>query len=151
MSLTFQKLTASDIDACLSILKENYPEEKDRCWQIVLRKDIENVLNKAYPSEYLLAILNESIVGFGCWMENGHPTVYCLTWINVTPKEQGKGIGKALVQELETAILKANRNTSYITLLTTKPVFYERLGYKKISKQGENDLLVKKFFPESPF
>lgn len=145
MSITFRKLTDSDIDACLSILKENYPEEKDKHWADVLLKDINNVLNKAYPSDFFIVMQDGIIVGFGCWMEDGHPNVYSLTWINILPNEQGKGIGKALVCELEKIIAKEKKQSFHITLKTNKPMFYNKLGYKTVAKEGEDDVMARKF------
>lgn len=145
MSITFRKLTDSDIDACLSILKENYPEEKDKHWADVLLKDINNVLNKAYPSDFFIVMQNEITVGFGCWMENGHPNVYSLTWINILPAEQGKGIGKALVRELEKTISDKNKQSFHITLKTNKPMFYYKLGYKTVAREGDDDVMARKF------
>lgn len=125
-------------------MKENYPEEKDKHWEVVLRKDIENVLNKAYPSEYLVVMRDEIIIGFGCWMQNGYQSVFSLTWINISPKEQGKGIGKALVRELEKEIIKNNKIPLHITLQTIKPIFYYKLGYRTVAHKDGDAVMLRK-------
>lgn len=84
-----------------------------------------------------------TIVGFGAYTPlEDQPNIFRLIWINVPAKEQGRGIGKALVVELEKKI-KENHGTCRIVLETDKPIFYQKIGYTSYHKQGTNDLMVK--------
>lgn len=149
MQITFRKLTESDIDICLGIMKENYPDEKDKLWQDMLPKDLSDVLNKVYPSDCLLAIRDDIIIGFGCYIQlkrqpNGiNKNVYKLTWINISPKEQGKGIGRQLVIELEKSIKECTVGEFNITIETDKPLFYEKLGYNTFFKIVDKYIMAK--------
>lgn len=141
MKLTFRELAHEDIPSCIEILKLNYPSE--HFWVDTLIKDIQDVFNKLYPSEFIVVLLEEKIVGFGCQLENGFKNVYCITWINISPSYQGKGIGKLLVTELERRIRAHGSDMGYIALETDKPIFYEKLGYKTIRKKEEKDIMAK--------
>lgn len=143
MNFTFRKLTESDIPACLLVMKENYPQDNERFWDAVLEKDLRDVLTKEYPALFLVAILNESIIGFGCYVHFENINLYKLSWVNISPREQGKGVGKSLVLELEKYIMESCKNKSRISLETDKPIFYEKLGYSYSDKNGGNDIMVK--------
>lgn len=151
MEPTFRELTAFDILSCMEIMKENYPQDNERFWDAVLEKDIKDVLTKQYPAMFLVAILNEAIVGFGCYVHFENLNLYRLSWINIPPKEQGKGIGSLMVKELEKYIMKSIKKESRISLETDKPIFYEKLGYDYSYMNSENSMMVKKLFPASPF
>lgn len=130
-------------------MKENYPQDNERFWDAVLEKDIKDVLNKEYPSMFLVATLNESIVGFGCYLDFQSLNRYKISWMNISPNMQGKGIGRLLVKELEKCIMENSTQNFSIILETDKPVFYKKLGYKKYGKNKDNDLM-KKVLNKSP-
>lgn len=143
MNLTFQNLTDSDIPFCLDILKENYPEKYDY-WKDYLLKDISDTSNKVYPSEFLVVIRDEVIIGFGAYLQIfNQNTVYKLTWINIPPKEQGKGIGRQLVTELEKRIKEYNEGKCTIILETDKPIFYNKLGYTTYYKKEDAEMMCR--------
>ena len=144
MNLTFRNLTDSDISFCLDILKENYPQEKYDYWKDFLLKDISDTSNKVYPSEFLVVIRDEVIIGFGAYLQlHNQNTTYKLTWINIPPKEQGKGIGRQLVTELEKRIKEYNKGKCTIILETDKPIFYNKLGYATYYKKEDGEMMVK--------
>lgn len=135
MNLTFRPLTPSDLDSCLAILKENYPTDFEY-WKPFLLRDV--------SVEYFLVVLRGNVlVGFGAYipLEN-QPSIYRLVWINVPPKEQGGGIGKALVLELEN-IIKLNHGACRVILETDKPRFYEKIGYASYHNNEKSALMVK--------
>lgn len=150
MQITFRKLTPSDIDACLGIMKENYPAEYEKHWEDVLPKDLSDILNQVCPSGCLLALLDEAIIGFGCYSKykektNAQENIWGLTWVNISPLQQGKGIGIKLIKELERTIKQYDTEKFHIVLETTKPAFYRKLGYKTYRMSGVNDVMAKHF------
>lgn len=148
MNLSFRELISEDIAECLSIVKEIYTEEKHKeAWDI-LPKDLSDVLNKVYPSKCLVALTDKQIVGFGCYVKVdpkiSHSNIfYKLTWINIHPKKQKKGIGKKLVNELEKHIKEECKEYCSAILQTDKPEFYKKLGYEIYDKNEGNDCMQK--------
>ena len=69
----------------------------------------------------------ERILGFGDIDDSGY-----LDRLYVHKDYQGKGIGKALCQELESAVKSKNLSTH--ASVTARP-FFEKLGYRVIKKQ----------------
>lgn len=144
MSLIFRNLTDSDIPFCLDILKENYPHEQYDYWKDFLLRDISDMLNKTYPSDFLVVIKDEIIIGFGAYLQlYNQNNVYKLTWINIPPREQGKGIGRQLVIELEQRIKTYNKGKFTIILETDKPIFYQKLGYGVYYKKKDSQMMCK--------
>ena len=134
-NLSFRRLDPSDLFPCLSILKENYPETYEY-WKQFFIRDVSSVY-------FLVAMREDTLVGFGAYLPlENQPNIFRLIWINVPPKEQGRGIGKALVTELERKI-KLNYGTCMVVLETDKPVFYNKLGYSSYQKNWESDLMIK--------
>lgn len=150
MKLSFRKLINDDIDSCLNIIKEIYIRRNEKDSWDALTKDLSDVLNKVYPSNCLVVLIDNTIVGFGCYVkvdfELSKPNIfYKLTWINIQPKEQGKGIGKKLVNELEEHIRGECKEKFSVVLETDKSDFYEKLGYITYDKNGDNDCMQKIF------
>lgn len=150
MEISFRELKPTDIEICLSIIKQNYPLEEDRHWQDLLPKDLTDMLNQKYPSLCLLVLSGETAIGFGCYTKykektNLQENVYGLTWINIIPKEQGKGIGRQLVAELEDCIRVLELRNYHVILETDKPLFYQKLGYKTFRTNKANSVMDKYF------
>lgn len=143
MEVIFRNITNSDIDGCLDILKEKYSGEQYDFFRGVLLKDISSFLDKSSPVTFLVVEKNESIIGFGTFTPTNQNNVYQLIWINISKPEQGKGLGKQLIVELENKIKESNNDKFTIVLETDKPVFYEKLGYKTFNKKEGNDLMMK--------
>ena len=133
--MDFRKLDPSDLDPCLAILKKNYPTDFEY-WKPFLLRDV----SKEY---FLVALIDNTLVGFGAYipLEN-QPNIFRLTWINVPPKEQGKGIGKALVLELEN-IIKLNNGPCRVVLESDKPRFYEKIAYASYHKAENSEFMLK--------
>lgn len=146
MDIIFRHLKESDIDTCINIMLENSTDEKKEFWSGILPRYLNDILNKVCPSACLVAINKDVIVGFGCYAQSSNmKNSFKLTWINITPIHQRKGIGNKLVMELEKIIRRENKNFFQITLETDKPIFYNRLGYTTHSKDGTNCHMVKSF------
>ena len=111
---------------------------------------LSEALNNMIPVEIkvnstLVAVKDNKIVGFlNYFSEEG---VIEIAWLGVDPKLHGKGIGKKLVQKIESTAKKLN--VKYIIVDTVpkkqanKPYkktieFYERMGFKnyKIEKKA---------------
>ena len=95
--------------------------------------------NSVIPPKYLVAEEKGKVIGFGgyiqSWMDY---SVYNIFWVNVHPKEQGKGIGTKLVRALIDKIKGAGSKKNpprliLITATTENTRFYEkRFGFKKM-------------------
>ena len=144
MQVTFREYIPSDLNDCLTILKENHPDDYDD-WETILLKDLTDISNKKYSSKFIIVLIRDEIIGFGCYFFQD--TSYKITWVNIHSKEQNKGIGKKLVKELEKYIKRENPNNDfYITLETDKPYFYKKLKYQSHTNNGSN-IIMQKYFP----
>lgn len=147
--LSFREATEHDLESCISILQENYPDPKDRHWDEVFLIDFKDVLNKKYVSKFIIVQQNNLIVGFGCYIIL-RADMYKLSWINIIPSYKNKGIGTLLVKELEQDVIKnisssAKLHNINIVLETDKPSFYNKLGYTTFNEQNSKDFMVKSF------
>jgi len=61
--------------------------------------------------------------------------------VNVLPEYQGKGIGTFLVKKAIDRI-KKKREARFVLLATKKPRFYNKFGFKVISKIGKGECLM---------
>lgn len=88
-----------------------------------------------------IAVINKSEMDFEYW---------AITWVVVAPRMRGQGLGKRLVEAAEAYVLHhkndypISRSRAIIQLTTTKPGFYEALGYKSVF----DELMVKILDPE---
>lgn len=147
MSISFREASNNDVEACIRIMQENYPELTERHWAQVLKDDFKDVLNKKYISKFLLAIHDNTIVGFGCYMIL-RTDMYKLSWINIMPSYKKQGIGTELVKKLEADVRQSvSRSIKLkninIVLETDKPIFYNKLGYTTFNEREGNDLMRK--------
>lgn len=149
MKLLFRELVHDDMDSCVGIIKEIYPNQIEENVSGLV-KDFSDILNKSYPSKCMVAIANNSIVAFGCYVRMDDkkyaPNIfYKLTWINVCPRYQGRGIGSKLVFELERLINEECKDNLSVLLETDKPGFYRKMGYESYDRNGGNDVMQKMF------
>lgn len=151
MEVTFRELIKDDIDFCQEIIREIYVKSSEREWPDILRRELSEVLGKAYPSKCIVALMGNAIIGLGCYVKVQDPStsniIYKLTWINISPKHQRTGVGIKLIGQLEEHIRRECKEDFYVTLETDKPDFYNKLGYTAYNKNGSNDVM-EKFFPK---
>jgi predicted N-acetyltransferase YhbS len=69
-------------------------------------------------------------LGCACWNADWCSWgVFNISWVQVAPHIQGRGVGKALV---ESVLSELRPIASLILLATTKPIYYQRWGFKVI-------------------
>ena len=150
MNLTFRELEIGDIDSCSHVVQQIYASENEKGHSAILRLDLMEVINKVYPSKCLVSLVDDAVVGLGCYIKveensNNPNVIYKLTWVNILPAYQGKGVGKRLVDELEWNIRKECKEDFSVVLDTDKPKFYEKLGYITYDKNEKGDVMYKSF------
>jgi predicted N-acetyltransferase YhbS len=156
MRPNIRPMTGHDKQAIMQILKttpEFTPEEV-----LVAEEVIDSYLHEPSGSGYsvLVAEIDSSIVGYVCYgptpLTKGTWDQY---WVAVDPKEQGKGIGHALVSSFEEKIKEANGRLILIET-SSKPSyektrrFHRNQGYDLISRvpdfyePGDDRLILQK-------
>jgi len=133
--MKIRPLQKKDIPQAAEIVRLNYSKKFVRPVLIELKAAFKN---KIYPPKYVIVEDKGKVIGFAgympAWMDYG---IYEIFWINITPKEQGKGIGKKLVKAVLGIIKKKGVNT--ILLTTRYPKFYSNhFSFKTISRFGRN-------------
>ncbi|MCP1625859.1 GNAT family N-acetyltransferase [Pseudomonas nitroreducens] len=85
-----------------------------------------------------VALLNDEIVGTGAL--DGH----AVRSLFITPQQQRKGIGQALMGQIEKAALERGVETLLVPSSLTAESFYARLGYRLLREQlhGEERTLI---------
>ncbi|KGJ87530.1 GNAT family N-acetyltransferase [Colwellia psychrerythraea] len=78
----------------------------------------------------LVAVLDSEIVGYADIQDDGYIDHFFCHW-----NHQGKGIGKALIQELFAVGQKKGMNRLYSHASITAKPFFEHFGFKKVKKQ----------------
>lgn len=105
----------------------------------VVRELLEIELGNPKQRDYQSLVAEEDgrIVGFACYgptpMTDG---TYDLYWIFVHPSQQRRGIGDALLRELERAIRRARGRMLIVETSSTRPYaaarrFYQHHGFRK--------------------
>ena len=57
--------------------------------------------------------------------------------IAVSPRHQGKGLGRKVMEHIEEYLKKATYVGSYISLIADEPKFYEKFGYQLTSPSAQ--------------
>ena len=145
MNILIRSMSISDLEQ----IKNNLEIDFDEFWNYnVFKQELENP-----NSEYFVAILNETIVGFaGIWtaVDDIHIT-------NIVTKKdlRNQGIGKKLLEHL--IKISKQKNLSSLTLEVNEknePAInlYEQYNFKKIGKrknyykQNENAIIMTYYF-----
>lgn len=134
-------MQADDREKILSIIrKTNMFTEAEFNVAVEL---IDIYLNCNGQHDYRIVVIvnnQEEPVGYLTW----GPTplaedVYDIYWMAIAPQEQGKGLGRKLVNWLENEILKVNgrmiviETSSQLKYMKTRE-FYQKLGYKEVAR-----------------
>jgi len=148
-----------DKEAILGILDET---DMFTPAEIAVAEEIMDVyLNRPDQIDYGIVVIEEPAAGIAGYMSYG-PTpltdgAYDLYWMEVAPKEQGRGHGKALVKWLEDQVKSWEGRMIIIetsSQLKYRPTreFYMRLGYKEVArvpdfyKPGDDRIIYAKYF-----
>ena len=160
MTVIIRPLLAEDKSSVMQIL-DSTPEFKP--FEVVTAGElIDAYLENGINSGYLLlsAVENTKISGYICFgktpLTEGTWDVY---WIAVSHKEQGRGIGKALMSAAEKSIKEENGRLILIETSSTNEYektrqFYHRIGYTIICRipdfysPGDDQVLFQKRFDQ---
>lgn len=141
MRINIRKVLSSDRDAIISIVNRNgnFTDEEKDCAKELLDIYLGNPEQKDYDF-FCAAAQDEKPIGYVCYgripLTQG---AYDLYWIVVDPLYQGKGIGKVLVNHLE-SVLKDTGARMLLAETSSKPdyyktkIFYERNGFTEIAR-----------------
>lgn len=138
--MKIRKATKKDLKLMLKIVEINNPTYPGR-----VLKEFEEMFSKSLlKPTYILLEDKKEILAFGgfipSWVDNN---VYNLFWINVNPKYQNKGIGTRIVKELLKEIKKIkNPKPKMVTISTKIPLFYQKLGFKKMTLKYDKDYIL---------
>ena len=114
-------------------------------------QNLSNYLQKAELYKYSI-LADQKLVGVVCvrypWLRGA-----CLELLAIAPSQQGKGIGRDIIQLLETELSKTNYNNLW-TLVSSfnheAQHFYENMGFIKVGQlddfivEGYSEFLLRK-------
>jgi ribosomal protein S18 acetylase RimI-like enzyme len=156
--LSIRKLAQGDLDGVLALARRTgvfTPQEV-----AVVRELVEIELGDSQQNDYrsLVAEENSEVIGFACYgptpMTDG---TYDLYWIFVDAKHQQRGLGSALLGEVEKAIYGAHGRMLIVDTSSSRPYlparrFYQNHGFRKAAmvkdyyKPGDSRLTYVKQF-----
>ncbi len=141
MNITIRKVLTKDRTNIISIVNRNgnFTDEEKDCAKELLDIYLGNPEQKDY--DFFCAVdKGEEVIGYVCYgripLTEG---AYDLYWIVVDPLYQGKGIGKVLVNHLE-SVLNEKGARMLLAETSSKPdyyktkIFYERNGFIEIAQ-----------------
>lgn len=132
-NIILRQYTHSDVEGILCVFKtsieklcaRDYSPSQISAWTKCADKE---AWNAQFLSRHTtVAVADGVVVGFCDTERNGH-----IDRLYVSPDYAGKGIGKALVKDAETAVEK--KTVSVEASITAKP-FFEKLGYTLAERQ----------------
>jgi ribosomal protein S18 acetylase RimI-like enzyme len=109
----------------------------------VAQELIEDRIKRADDSDYLFVLADDadgSLVGYACYGEIACTVgSYDLYWIVVDPRQQGRGLGRALVHEVERQIAAVQGRRIYIETSSLEKyaptrAFYLACGYTEAAR-----------------
>lgn len=133
-------LREKDIENAAKIVRLNYSRKYEKSATLELKEMFGNSVIKP---KYFIAEDRGEILGFAgfiqSWMDYD---VYQIFWVNVLPKQQGKGIGKSLVEKIINEI-KKKKDAAMILLTADSDVknneyYKNNFGFKTIQLFEDN-------------
>jgi len=137
-------LKKNEINKVVKIVKENYSEK----WAKIYKPEIFAMFNnKESRPKYFVVEENKKLIGFAgycqSWMDY---QIYEITWINIIPEFQHKGIGTLLILKLIQKIKKEKTCSKPCLILLTcenKLInFYTKFGFKLILGINKKESLM---------
>ena len=140
-SKVLYNLHAASVESnqCRSKYNSEYIESKVRSF------NIEQYTSPILNGEVLVAVKEETIVGFGSICAIREANVYKLQWLFVHPNYFGKGIGSKLLCELEKLALLGTCASIEVGASFNAFSFYEKRGYKT-EKTLSDRILMRKIY-----
>ncbi len=138
--LSIRKLAQGDLDGVLALARRSgvfTPQEV-----AVVKELVEIELENSQQNDYhsLVAEENGQVIGFACYgptpMTDG---TYDLYWIFVDPNRRQRGLGSALLSEVEKAIYGAHGRMLIVDTSSSGPYlparrFYQNHGFRKAAE-----------------
>ena len=116
-------------DTVISINAQDYKPEEIKVWSECYR-NIESWKKDIETQHFLLAIVNDQIVGFGSIADNGY-----LDFLYVHKDFQQQGIATKLLFEIEKHANKLQVKKIFSFVSKTARSFFEKNGYSKTGEQ----------------
>lgn len=143
--MKIRKATKKDIFQMMEIIRSNSP----RYPKNIAKKEIEEMFSQSlYKPTYLVIEDGKKVIAFGGFVRSwADGLIFNLFWVNVNPKNKGRGIGTKLIEELINKIknLKEKPKAKLIILATKIPSFYKKFGFEIITnKYDKNFILMEK-------
>ncbi|MEU4243577.1 GNAT family N-acetyltransferase [Actinoplanes sp. NPDC026619] len=93
----------------------------------------------AQHGEFLVAELNGHLIGMGGYRPNAHAVAEVLR-VRVHPATRRRGIGRALMTELEQRAARNGLTSMHLDTATNQPdamAFYQSLGYRETTREHQ--------------
>ncbi len=147
--LTFCPLNRADIPTVLRMTRENMSQVIHSSWGVAYTDEtlLDSILDDWTRTEVLRN--DDGIVGYYSMEQRGDYAF--IVSIQVRRECQGKGLGKVMMERIETEAQDAGLDGVELCVQSTNrnaKSFYEHLNYRFVSRQ-RNNLLLRKQFPEN--
>jgi len=145
MDVRIRDMEANDIIDCIKIVEENWDKEIGiqayrEMWEMFIS-------NSIWPPHYYVATdQNGKILGFAgfksTWLMSN---TFELIWVNISKDAQRQSIGTFLTNVRLEEIKK--RGGNLVLLMSQKPTFFERFGFKSVQNLDGWHLMTYKMAP----
>jgi GNAT superfamily N-acetyltransferase len=141
--LIIRDLHRDDILACQMIVAEHWG------WPVATHAGLEMgemFCHSLWPPYYYVVEDDRGIVGFAgfkaSWVMSN---TYELIWVNVATRALGNGVGRMLTQKRLDEIKR--RGGALVTLMTQKPLFFAKFGFRSLANFDGWELMVRQIAP----
>jgi N-acetylglutamate synthase-like GNAT family acetyltransferase len=125
--MLIRPLQQSDIPKLAAIVNRNYNKH---CAEMFYHEAACAFYNYPFVPHFLVIELNSLVIGCACWNADWCSWgVFNISWVQVDPNYQNKGVGKILVDAILNELMPI---ASLIILATTKPAYYKKWGFEII-------------------
>lgn len=112
------------------------PQQLDYMMELIYSKSsLQKQIQKGH--QFIIAYDGEHAVAFASYsVKENHPAIFKLHKIYILPYQQGKGIGKSLINYIITDIAPATTLQLNVNRYNKALYFYEKLGFKIIAEEN---------------
>jgi ribosomal protein S18 acetylase RimI-like enzyme len=137
-------LKKQEINNVIKIIEENYSKK----WVKLYKTEVSEMFdNKKSKPKYFVVERDKTLIGFAgycqSWMDY---QIYEITWINILPRFQYKGIGTLLLSKLIQEIKKEKFGSKPRLILlfceNKLIIFYKKFGFEIIQKINKKESLM---------